>query len=171
VNEADPYASLKGQVVRCYARDEFADDGARLVAHTKDYVKVLVSDTTLVGAHFDARVVKTHRWHVDGEVVQKSVLVPDPARPALRAALQRRASSVETSSTRKKLRRSGALPARVVSSSVASSSLAAKKTKKKQGSSFVLFHLKKQRLLLVAGWLLALLVVSSSFFPRLAIVS
>lgn len=85
-----PYDDLVGQTLSCSARDELADGGERLVAHTKTYVKVLIPfDVFLVGAHFDAVVTAAHRWHVEARVVR--VIIPaDPSRrPALRAALSR----------------------------------------------------------------------------------
>ena len=111
-NFKNPYANLLDSVVRCYARDELADDGQRLVCHTKSYVKVLVPfDKALVGAHFDVKVTSTSRWHVDANVL--SIILPaDPSqRPALRAALKRLQQRNHQGSN-KKANMQGTLPTR-----------------------------------------------------------
>lgn len=96
-----PYDRLVGRTLRCAARDELADDGARLVAHTKAYVKVLVPfDPSLVGAHFDVVVTAAHRWHVDATVLDVILDANAATRPALRAALARLRPSSSSSRLR-----------------------------------------------------------------------
>ena len=84
-----PYDDLVGTVTLCSSCGEVADGGRRLVAHNKRYVKVLVPfDEALVGARFEVRISKAHRWHVDGSVVRVTLVADPSARPALRDALQ-----------------------------------------------------------------------------------
>ena len=93
-----PYGDLVGAVEPCASCGEVADGGRRLVAHTKRYVKVLVPfDERLVGARFDVKILKAHRWHVDGRVVRVTLAADASSRPALRdalAALRRRGVDV-----------------------------------------------------------------------------
>ena len=90
VNNFKPYVHLVGQTLDCYARDELTDEGNRLVAHTKDYVKVLIDfDLRFIGAQLTVRVLKAHRWHVDGVVVDLLQDADIEHRPALQAALNR----------------------------------------------------------------------------------
>ena len=85
-----PYANLLGATIECRARDELADGGVRLVAHTKQYAKVILPfQRQLVGARFQVRVTATHRWHVDAEFVKVVQAADASSRPALRAALKR----------------------------------------------------------------------------------
>ncbi|KAJ1458288.1 hypothetical protein M885DRAFT_436910 [Pelagophyceae sp. CCMP2097] len=89
VNGLEPYVGLVGTVVECHACADFADGGIRLVAHTKNYTKVLVAfDRRLCGASFRVRVLKAHRWHVDAELITVIRQADAENRPALRAALQ-----------------------------------------------------------------------------------
>lgn len=104
VDSLDPYSPLVGNTLLCSARDELADGGSRLVAHTKTYVKVIVPfDIALIGAHFEVVVHKAHRWHVDATVSRIVVPAEPDRRPALASAIARLGLSPQT--TKVSLRR------------------------------------------------------------------
>lgn len=71
------YSHLLGTIQRIWVHDN-KDEGKApsddlMIAHNKSYVKVLVKrDNTLIGKQVLVKVVGIHKWHVEGEIIEKS---------------------------------------------------------------------------------------------------
>jgi hypothetical protein len=81
-NSLDPYSKMSGSTVDVWFGVDKDNTKTKSVGHTKSYVKVLVPlDDDLVGCRGTVEIGKVSRFHVEGRVVEGSVirLVPKPA--------------------------------------------------------------------------------------------
>ncbi|GAQ84969.1 Hypothetical protein KFL_002150050 [Klebsormidium nitens] len=73
-----PYKDMEGRVERVWVTDT-ATDGHKLVAHTKNYIQVLLeAQEGLLGSNVYVRITSVSRWSVTGEVLE---LQPAQTRP------------------------------------------------------------------------------------------